>query len=139
MKKNYIKKVSYLTMGILSLLIGIMGIVLPIVPTTPLFLLTFYAFTKSSDKMARWFKNSNLYKKYLQQYIDRKALTRKQKLLMQITTGGIMLIPFIIFDDLYVRSILSAIFVIHVYVISFGIKTYKVSSNFHGEESRNEL
>ncbi|MDR1939684.1 MAG: YbaN family protein [Clostridiales bacterium] len=40
-------------MGSLSLGLGVVGIVLPIIPTTPFFLLTLACYTKGSQKFER--------------------------------------------------------------------------------------
>ncbi|MBW1569323.1 YbaN family protein, partial [Streptococcus sp. SPC0] len=44
------KKIFYISLGFISLGIGIAGIVLPVVPTTPLVLLSAFCFSRSSEK-----------------------------------------------------------------------------------------
>ncbi|MDU2694867.1 MAG: DUF454 family protein, partial [Intestinibacter bartlettii] len=44
-----IKKIGLIALGTLSLIVGIIGIFLPILPTTPLLLLTSYCYIKSSE------------------------------------------------------------------------------------------
>jgi uncharacterized protein len=45
------------TLGIISLILGIIGAVLPIVPTTPFAILAAYLFSKSSPRMHHWILN----------------------------------------------------------------------------------
>jgi len=43
-----------MALGLTSLALGILGSVLPILPTTPFILLAAYLFSKSSDKLYKW-------------------------------------------------------------------------------------
>ena len=47
-----IKKIGLIALGTLSLIVGIIGIFLPILPTTPLLLLTSYCYIKSSERLS---------------------------------------------------------------------------------------
>jgi uncharacterized protein len=48
------KKILFITLGILSLGLGILGIFLPILPTTPFAILSAYLFSKSSVRLHQW-------------------------------------------------------------------------------------
>ena len=50
-----IKKIGLIALGTLSLIVGIIGIFLPILPTTPLLLLTSYCYIKSSERLSKKF------------------------------------------------------------------------------------
>lgn len=49
-----IKKIVFLFLGWLSLVLGFIGIFLPILPTTPFALLAAYFFSKSSERLHEW-------------------------------------------------------------------------------------
>ncbi len=51
------KRVLFLTLGFISLLLGIIGIFLPLLPTTPFALLAAYFFSKSSTQLHQWLLN----------------------------------------------------------------------------------
>lgn len=48
------KKVIFLTLGWLCILLGLIGVFLPLLPTTPFALLAAYFFSKSSKKLHSW-------------------------------------------------------------------------------------
>ncbi|MDY4760682.1 YbaN family protein [Streptococcus thoraltensis] len=80
------KKLFYLIVGCLSLVTGIAGIVLPIVPTTPLLLLAGFCFARSSKKFEVWLRNSKIYDFYVADYAETKSIPRerKKKMIWQI-------------------------------------------------------
>lgn len=53
MKKQVIKSL-YLVVGSISLVLGILGIFLPLLPTTPFLLLTAFCYSRSSEKFHLW-------------------------------------------------------------------------------------
>lgn len=51
---NQTKKALFLLVGLISLALGIIGIFLPLLPTTPFLLLSAYCFSQSSKKLHQW-------------------------------------------------------------------------------------
>lgn len=119
------KKVLFILAGATALALGVLGTVLPVLPTTPLLLLALYCFAKGSEKLNRWFQGTSIYKRYLAEYVQTKSLTRKQKLSVQIFAGMMMVISFMLIDNLAMRIVLALGFIIHNYVFLFRIKTRK--------------
>ena len=71
MKKTL--KILWTVLGFLCLGLGSIGIVLPILPTVPFYMATVFCFAKSSETLHRWFIQTNLYKKYLDSFVKKKA------------------------------------------------------------------
>jgi uncharacterized protein len=64
-------KILLIIGGCISLSLGIVGIFLPLLPTTPFLLLSAYCFLKSSKKMYSWLIN---HKSALKNYVFKSAL-----------------------------------------------------------------
>lgn len=72
-----VKRLIYLLLGCLCLGIGCVGIVLPILPTVPFFLVTVFCFANSSPKLHDWFVETKMYKKHLESFVQKKGMTVK--------------------------------------------------------------
>lgn len=72
-------KSFYFILGLISLILGVIGILLPILPTTPFLLLAGFSFAKSSKKFERKLKNSKLYNFYVGDYAETKSISKKKK------------------------------------------------------------
>lgn len=133
MKK--IIRAIYLVLAFLFLGIGIAGIVLPILPTTPFLLLTAALFAKSSERFHKWFVSTKLYDKYIDQALNRKAMTKETKRKAMATLGIIFLAGFFFFSPVwYAKAIIVVIAAGHLYYFLAKIKTVEESK----EESQNE-
>ena len=73
------KKIIYLTLGFISLGLGILGIVLPILPTVPFFLLTSWLFYRSSERNYIWLMNHPVFGTRLRQYQKYRAIPAATK------------------------------------------------------------
>ena len=49
-----LKRALFLPLGFISLILGIMGLLLPLLPTTPFFILAAACFSRSSRKLYKW-------------------------------------------------------------------------------------
>ena len=67
--------------GILSVVLGIIGIFLPLMPTTPFLLLAAFCFARSSPRCHQWLHQHRWFGPYLTRYQQRHAMTRRDKLL----------------------------------------------------------
>ena len=66
--------------GILSVVLGIIGIFLPLMPTTPFLLLAAFCFARSSPRCHQWLHQHRWFGPYLTRYQQRHAMTRRDKL-----------------------------------------------------------
>ncbi len=73
------QRIFYLVFGFVSLMVGVIGIVLPIVPTTPFLLLAGFCFARSSKRFEKWLRNTKIYQFYVADYVETKSISRKRK------------------------------------------------------------
>lgn len=111
--------------GILSTMLGIIGIFLPILPTTPLLLLALYCFSRSSKKFETWLVNSNLYKKYLEDFITHKRMKLSRKIILLSFATTMMLFPIVILDSYLIKIFIIALMIYLYYYFIFCIKLEK--------------
>ncbi|HAX73352.1 MAG TPA: DUF454 domain-containing protein, partial [Firmicutes bacterium] len=69
----------YVVVGLISVGLGFLGVILPILPTTPFLLLASVCFVKGSSRFDSWFKATKLYKNHLESFVEERAMTIKQK------------------------------------------------------------
>ncbi len=118
------KKVFFVSLGCLSLALGVVGIVLPVLPTVPFFLLTAFCFAKSSARLHCWFLGTTLYKKYIGSYIKRKGMTLRAKLALIGTVTALMALGFVMMSRVPVgRIILGIVWAGHILYFGFVVKT----------------
>jgi len=67
-------------LGTISVLLGLIGIVLPLLPTTPFLLLGAAIYAKSSDKFYNWLIGNRLFGSYIKNYREGKGIPLKVKI-----------------------------------------------------------
>jgi uncharacterized membrane protein YbaN (DUF454 family) len=72
--------------------LGIVGIFVPILPTTPFLLLAAACYARSSQKFYGWLLNNKLFGSYIRNYLERKGISLRVKVvtltLLWITIGS---------------------------------------------------
>lgn len=132
MNKNPFK-IFWICLGFISLALGTVGIVLPILPTVPLYMLTVFCFTKSSKRLHDWFVGTGLYKKHLESFVQSKSMTLKSKLTVMGTVTLVMALGFMMMSRVPVgRICLVVVWVCHILYFVFRIKT--VPENLEAEQ-----
>lgn len=121
LKKGVCKmKLFYISLGFITLLLGIIGIILPVLPTTPFLLLTAFFFGKGSVRFEERYRNSKLYQKYLSEFIENRRMTKKRKWTLLIFVDIIIIISIILTDIILLKVFLIFIDIFkHYYFYKF--------------------
>ena len=69
----------YLIVGWLAIVLGALGVVLPLLPTTPFLLLACFCFARSSPRWHEWLMYRSPFAALLQQWHARRSIPRKAK------------------------------------------------------------
>ena len=110
-------------LGFICLGLGIIGIIMPILPTTPFFIVTVLCFAKGSERLERWFMSSSFHKKYIQSFYEKKGMTLKNKLIILSFASIMLAVAFYFSAKLYARILIACVFLAKYYVFIFKIKT----------------
>lgn len=120
------KKIIYMVVGSISLSLGVVGTILPILPTVPFLLLAAYCFARSSKKLHNWFVSTKLYKDNLESYVKGQGMTRATKIRIMVTVTVLMSIGFAMMHAVTLgRIVLACVWVFHIIYFAFGVKTVK--------------
>ena len=120
-----IKKFLYVTIGIISFGLGSIGVVLPVLPTTPFLLLSSFCFVRGSERFDKWFKGTKLYKKHLESFVNNRQMTLKQKVTILLFADFMLMFPLIILDSLMVKGLIVIVMLTKYWYFIFRIKTVK--------------
>jgi uncharacterized protein len=77
--KQKIIKFTYIFLGIIFVLLAFIGILLPVLPTTPFLLLAAFFFARSSDRFLHWLLNNRWFGAYIRNYREGKGMTARNK------------------------------------------------------------
>ncbi|NOY72636.1 MAG: DUF454 domain-containing protein [Gammaproteobacteria bacterium] len=80
-----IKKILFITLGSFSLLLGLLGLVLPILPTTPFVLLAAFCFARSSDRLYQKLTRNRIFGPIILHWQQHRTIPRKAKILGMIS------------------------------------------------------
>ena len=73
-------RLTWLVIGILSLGLGALGILLPLLPTTPLVLLAAFSFARSSDRLHQWLLEHDVFGALIENWRRYGAISRRAKI-----------------------------------------------------------
>ncbi|MGI6688691.1 MAG: YbaN family protein [Christensenellales bacterium] len=119
-----IKKAFFIVSGCVSLVLCVVGAVVPLLPSVPFLLLSVICFAKSSPKLHQWLQSTKLYKKNMETYFQRKGMTWKTKLRVLGMTTALMAFSFFMMGDMPTgRIVLCIVWAAHLLYFIFGVKT----------------
>lgn len=132
-----VRRPLFYTLGIVSVILGIIGALLPVLPTTPFAILAAYFFSKSSPRMHHWILNLKYIGPQIQEWERHKVIRPKAKLMCMVTIFA-MFGSTLIFVRTYTWAKVSMVLVgIGVSVFVLTRKSYPDSINGESNEEVN--
>lgn len=80
-RKNRVLRGLLMVAGTISLVFAAIGIVLPLIPTTPLLLLAVACYCRSSERLYTWIMSNRYFGEYIRNYRDGKGIPLRTKIL----------------------------------------------------------
>ncbi|WP_260293055.1 YbaN family protein [Sedimenticola hydrogenitrophicus] len=132
-QRSGVVRVAYLTVGWLCFALGMLGVVLPVLPTTPFLLLALWAFSRSSLRLHRWLYRQRTFGPALQRWHQHRIIPLHAKLLIALTMSASLVY-------LTGFSRLPMLIIWAVALIMLTVATYLLSrpSRLKGEKQRTE-
>ena len=120
------KRIVYISLGLLAVGLGTLGVFLPGLPTTPFLLLASWLFYRSSPSLQQWLLASWL-GRYIRSYHRRGGMTPTQKAgAVGVMTVMVLLSAFVFIDGGSVaRPIVLAVGVVGVITVVFAVPNGK--------------
>lgn len=115
--KNLIR-IIWLILGFVAIGIGAVGVVLPVLPTTPFLLLASFCLAKGSERFHTWFTQTKLYKTHLDDFVKTRSMTLKSKFTILLPASAMLILAFIMMPNWYGRGFIIFL-IIFKYVYFF--------------------
>ncbi|MDR0818871.1 MAG: YbaN family protein [Oscillospiraceae bacterium] len=116
-------KPLFIALGFITFAVGTVGIFLPVLPTTPLYLVTAFCFARGSTRFHNWFLGTKLYKKYLDGFVRNRSMPMKTKLAICIPVTVMLLIAIYFAPIWHAQVLIAAVLLFKWYYFLFRIKT----------------
>lgn len=129
-------KILMISLAFLCTGIGAVGVVIPVLPTTPFLLIALFLFAKGSEQFYDWFVHTKLYKKHLEGFVKSRGMTRKTKLSILLPVSALLLTTMYFVNCIYARITISILLVVKYWYFLTCIRTLTKEQI---EENRNRI
>ena len=79
--KSKLPRRLWIAAGTLFLVIGTVGIILPLLPTTPFLLVAAACYSRGSERLYKWLLGNRWFGKFIKDYLEKRAIPVKAKVL----------------------------------------------------------
>ena len=86
-----ILRILFIVLGTVTLILGVVGIFVPLLPTTPFLLLTAFLYLKGSPKCYDWLLQQPVLGKYIRDFRENKIISLRVKILSLTLMWGTIL------------------------------------------------
>jgi len=101
-----LKRGLFLLLGLTALALGLLGIVLPLLPTVPFILLAAFCFARSSERLHHWFMTHPWFADALTQWQEQRAMRKGLKRKAMVVSALSFSVSIIVVPILWVKGLL---------------------------------
>ncbi|HAP32279.1 MAG TPA: DUF454 domain-containing protein [Firmicutes bacterium] len=115
-----IKKYLLIGLGSLFLFLGVVGIFIPVLPTTPFLLLSAWCYLRSSDRLYQWLIHHKIFGFYIYNYIMYRSVLLSTKIFALVFLWFTLIFSIFLVDDWRLRVFLILVGIgvsIHLYIL----------------------
>lgn len=114
-------KYIYILFGSIFVFLGVVGIFLPLLPTTPFLLLAAALYVRSSERLYSWLLHQRLLGPYLRNFMERKAIPLHAKIIaISMMWATMLYCIFFLIPLVWVKILMAAIACgVTIYILSF--------------------
>lgn len=113
-------KTALIIIGVIAVVLAVLGLFLPLLPTTPFLLLASACFARGSDRMHRWLLNHGVFGAYLRSFEEGQGIPLRGKVVAISLLWVSMTVSITMVQHLALRALLAAIAVaVTVYLWKF--------------------
>lgn len=99
LKKSMFAKSFYVVAGSVSMVLGVIGLLLPVIPTTPFLLLAAFCYARGSERFYLALMENRVFGSYIQDWRDNNGIPRRTKifvialLVLMLGTSIVFVVP----------------------------------------------
>ncbi|AVT49222.1 YbaN family protein [Shewanella baltica] len=101
-----LKRGLFLLLGLTALALGLLGIVLPLLPTVPFILLAAFCFARSSERLHHWLMTHPWFADPLTQWQEQRAMRKGLKRKAMVVSALSFSVSIIVVPILWVKGLL---------------------------------
>lgn len=116
-------KIICISLGFFFFILGAVGALVPVLPTTPFLLLASACFARGSHRYDLWFKSTRLYQTQLKSFYENRAMTLKTKVTLLTLATTMMSLSAILLPHWAGKGFMGLLIVYLYYYFFYKIKT----------------
>ena len=78
-RASRLSRLFWIIAGLSTMILGLLGMMIPVLPTVPFLLVAAFCFAQSSDRLSDWLLNNRLFGPYLKNYRERRGMSLRSK------------------------------------------------------------
>lgn len=132
--KNTAVRAVLAFLGLICAALGIIGIFVPVLPTTPLLLLAAFLFARSSQRLNAWLSSTKAYQNYVLPFRENRGIERRAKIrILAISYTAVAISAFAVRNvetwNIVVWAILGCVVAFLFYLVVLRLPTLQSESS----------
>ena len=121
-------KIVYMILGFLFTGIGLIGVYLPMLPTTPFLIFAAACFARGSEKFHRWLTELPLYRENVEPLLEGKGMTKEKKCKVLALITFLLAVCFVVVPLKHARMAVALVLALHYYIFLKRIPTQSAAT-----------